>query len=97
MTLVGARRRGAGGGGRVGAVPRGHRRPAGGHGRAAQVDPIEPKLGPPVTKRLKVKCDIQVSTSAFKFKLRRYITGGLAEHTSTIVATTYRAATLTVT
>jgi hypothetical protein len=37
-----------------------------------QVDPIKPKLEPPGTKRLKPKCDIPVSTSAFKFNLRRY-------------------------
>jgi cohesin complex subunit SA-1/2 len=34
---------------------------------------MKPKLNPPGTKRLKVKCDILLSTSAFKFKLRRYI------------------------
>jgi len=37
-----------------------------------QVDPIKPKLKPPGTKRLKLKCDILLSTSAFKFNLRRY-------------------------
>ena len=37
-----------------------------------QVDPIEPKLKPPGTKLLKLTCDILVSTSAFKFNLRRY-------------------------
>jgi len=37
-----------------------------------QVDPIKPKLKPPGTKRLKLKCDTLLSTSAFKFKLRRY-------------------------
>ena len=39
-----------------------------------QVDPIKPKLKPPGTKRLKLKCDILLSTSAFKFRLRRYTT-----------------------
>jgi len=43
-----------------------------GRGRAVQVDPIEPKLKLPGTKRLKLKCDILLSTSAFKFNLRRY-------------------------
>jgi hypothetical protein len=33
---------------------------------------MKPKLKPPGTKRLKVKCDILMSTSAFKFNLRRY-------------------------
>ena len=37
-----------------------------------QVDPIKPKLKPPGTKRLKLKCDVLLSTSAFKFNLRRY-------------------------
>ena len=37
-----------------------------------QVDPIKPKLKPPGTKRLKLKCDILLSTSAVKFNLRRY-------------------------
>ena len=41
-------------------------------GRAVQVDPIKPKLKPPGTKRLKVQCDILLSTSAFHFNLRRY-------------------------
>ena len=38
-----------------------------------QVDPIKPKLKPPGTKRLRLKCDLLLSTSAFKFNLRRYI------------------------
>ena len=37
-----------------------------------QVDPIKPTLKAPGTKRLKLKCDILLSTSAFKFNLRRY-------------------------
>ena len=36
-----------------------------------QVDPIKPQLKPPGTKRLKLKCDILLSTFAFRF-LRRY-------------------------
>jgi len=45
-----------------------------------QVDPIKSKLKPTGTKRLKVKCDILLSTSAIKFNLRRYtevIAGGM--------------------
>jgi hypothetical protein len=42
-----------------------------------QVDPIKPKF-PPGTKRLKLKLDILLSTSAFKFNLRRYALGALA-------------------
>jgi hypothetical protein len=42
-------------------------------GRAVQVDPIKPKLKPPGAKRLKLECVVLVSTSAFKFNLRRYI------------------------
>jgi hypothetical protein len=41
-------------------------------GRAVQVDPMNSKLKPPGTKRLKLKCDILLSTSAFKFNLRCY-------------------------
>jgi hypothetical protein len=44
-------------------------------GRAVQVDPIKPKLKPPGTERLKLKCDILLSTLAFKIKLRRYTAG----------------------
>jgi hypothetical protein len=40
-----------------------------------QVDPMKPKLKPPGTKRLKLNCDIPLSTSAFKLNLRRYIEG----------------------
>jgi hypothetical protein len=41
-------------------------------GRAVQVDPIKLKLKPPGIKILKLKCVILLSTSAFKFNLRRY-------------------------
>jgi len=41
-------------------------------GRVVQVDPMNPKLKPPGTKRLKPKCDGKLSTSAFKFNSRRY-------------------------
>ena len=34
---------------------------------------MKPRLKPPGTKRLKLKCDILLSTSAFKSNLRRYI------------------------
>jgi len=44
----------------------------GGRGRAVQVDPIKPALKAPGTKRLKLKCDVLLSTSAFKFNVRRY-------------------------
>ena len=37
-----------------------------------QADPIKPTLKPTGTKRLKVKCDILLSTSALKIDLRRY-------------------------
>ena len=36
-----------------------------------QVDPIRPMLKPPGTKHLKLKCDMLLSTFAFKFNLRR--------------------------
>ena len=41
-----------------------------------QVDPLKPTLKPPGAKRLKLKCDMLLSTAAFKFSLRRY-TGGI--------------------
>jgi len=37
-----------------------------------QVDPIKSNLKPPGTKRSKLKLDVMLSTSAFKFNLRRY-------------------------
>ena len=37
-----------------------------------QADPFKPTLKPPGTERLKLKCDTQLSTFAFKFNLRRY-------------------------
>ena len=44
-------------------------------GRAVQVDPMKPRLKPPGTKRLKLKCDILLSNYAFIFNLRRYSEG----------------------
>ena len=38
-----------------------------------QVDPIKSTLRPSGMKRLKLKCHILLSTSAFKFNSRRYI------------------------
>jgi len=46
-------------------------------GRTVQVDPIKPKLKPPGAKRLKLDCDLLLSTSAFKFNVRRYTVVGL--------------------
>jgi hypothetical protein len=40
-----------------------------------QIDPIKPTLKPSGTKRLKLKSDGLLSTSAFKFSLRRYTEG----------------------
>ena len=37
-----------------------------------QLDPIKPKLKPPGSKLLKLKCDVLPSNFAFKFNLRRY-------------------------
>ena len=37
-----------------------------------QVDPINPTLKAPGTKRLKLNCDTLLSTSAFNFNLRLY-------------------------
>jgi len=41
-------------------------------GRAVQVDPIKPTLKAPGIKLLKLNCDKQLSSFAFKFNLRRY-------------------------
>jgi len=38
---------------------------------------MRPRLKPPVTHRLKLKCDVTLSNSAFKFNLRRYNTAEL--------------------
>ena len=48
------------------------------HGRAVQGAPMKPQLKPPGTQRLKLNCDILLSTSAFKFNLRRYNTASLS-------------------
>ena len=56
-------------GGRDGsAIYRGGRQ----RGRAAQVEPIKPKLKPSGTKHLKLNHYELISNSAFKFNLRRY-------------------------
>jgi hypothetical protein len=54
---------------------RGCHRRRGALGEAVQLDPIKPKLKPPGTKRLKLKIDVLLSTSAFKFNPRRYSWG----------------------
>jgi len=65
--------------GRAGSVApaTGRRRPH--RGRPVQLDPIKPKLKPPGSERLKLKCDVLLSILlqfcfifAFKFNLRRY-------------------------
>jgi len=38
-----------------------------------QVEPIKPTLKAPGPQRLKLNCDVLLSTSAFKLNLRRYI------------------------
>jgi len=45
----------------------------GGLGRAVQVDPSKPTLKAPATKRLKLKHDRLLSSFAFNFDLRHYI------------------------
>ena len=41
---------------------------------------MKPKLKPPGSKRLKLKCDILLSTSAFKFNLRRHTVAAKVMH-----------------
>jgi hypothetical protein len=48
---------------------------------------MEPKLKPPGTKRLKVKYDILVSNSCFKFNLRRYTMVGYMRDAAAVVNT----------
>jgi hypothetical protein len=55
------------------------RRAGEGRGEAVQVDPMKINLKPPGTKRLKLQSDVLLSTSAFKFNLRRY-TGVIREN-----------------
>ena len=43
------------------------------------MDPTKPMLKPPGAKHSKLKCDILLSTIAFKFNLRRY---SMAERSS---------------
>jgi len=49
------------------------------------VDPIKLKLKRPGTKRLKLKCDILLSTFAFKINLRRYNLGSVSTAFSDVV------------
>jgi len=48
-----------------------------GDGTAVEVEPIKPTLTPPEIKRLKLDGDELVSSFAFKFNLRRYVTAQL--------------------
>ena len=45
------------------------------HGEAVQVDPMKHTLKAPGIKRLKPQHDELLSSFAFKFNLRRYVTG----------------------
>jgi len=42
---------------------------------------VKPKLKPPGRERLKLKCDVLLSTFAFKFNLRRYDMGAFFNNT----------------
>jgi len=53
-----------------------------GHGRAVQVDPINPTLTPPGTERLKLICDDPLTNLAFEFNLRRYTVANSGPHTN---------------
>ena len=55
-----------------------------GRGRAVQFYPGNPKFKPSGTKHLKLKRDILLSISPFKFKLRRYTVEGFALGTGSI-------------
>ena len=50
-----------------------------------QVDPVNPTLKAPGTKRLKLKYYELLSISAFAFKLRRYIEAHMAAHTALLL------------
>jgi len=51
------------------------RRCLGGQGGAVQADAVKTKLKLPGNERLKLTCDILLSTSTFKFTLRSYTKG----------------------
>ena len=44
-------------------------------GRVVQADPMEPKLKPPGSKRMKIKCGALLSHFAFKIIVHRYSEG----------------------
>jgi len=46
---------------------------------------MKPKLKPPGTRRLKLKCDVLLSTSAFKFNLRRYTKADVCDSSSSFL------------
>jgi len=50
-----------------------------------QVDPIKPTLKAPGTKRLKLTCDVLLSTPTLKFNLRRYAGAGAGGVAMTLV------------
>jgi hypothetical protein len=52
-------------------------------GRAVQVDPINPTVKPPGTKRLKLQYHDPPSNFAFKFHLGRYTAAGRSSSGST--------------
>jgi hypothetical protein len=49
-------------------------------GEAVQLDPMKPQFVPPGTKPLKLWCTLLLSTSAFKFNLRRHDEGQIYTH-----------------
>ena len=55
-----------------------------------QVDPMKPKLKPPGTKHLKLKFDILLSTSAFKFNLRRYTEAEAAAEAAAVAGAAHK-------
>ena len=74
--------KGVGGGGGGGISGRSADRFAGAQlrhlGRAVQVESMNPTLKAPGSERLKLECHMLLSTSAFKFNLRRYSAGLVA-------------------
>jgi len=57
---------------------------AAGRGRAAQVDPLQPKLEPPGISSSKLKYDKSLSKFAFTFNLRRYAVA-VSEHSALLI------------
>jgi hypothetical protein len=58
-------------------------------GRAVRLDPMKPKLKPHESKHLKLKCDVLLSSFAFKSNLGRYNLG-VGVYAATTLANSFK-------